>query len=332
MNELDLSDSGLITLPDLSALSIKRLNAKWNKIQILWEETMPAGIEELDLEGNTILNDGLLTDWPDSIKVLNLSRNNLYSLEAVIHWPLNLRVLNLSRTLLTILNCADFPESLEELDISYTDIPSITSFPVNLKKLVAERTLIRSFPPRCPDSLETFIFVGTIAKIGKKALPNYWGKSLKHLDLNSNGLRQIPNSLPETLEYGNFSNNLIREIPRLPLGLKLVHLGNNRILEIPPWFSDRGEMKFTIHNNSLVEIPTHRNCLLAYPQFVGERYFSAAKKIQRTWRRNKIPPPLRTWMRTKIIKYDLLALAMSPERAGKFEDISPEWKYKYQGP
>jgi len=335
MDNLDLSDSGLKSLPDLSALSVKRLDAKWNLISMLWEDTLPNHIEELNLESNLIINDGLLSEWPDTLRVINLSRNNLFSLDMVIHWPSNLRVLNLYKTFLTSIDCSKLPETLEELDVSFTDILTISTFPPNLKKFVAEHTAIRSLPNRCPDNLEKFVLIGTCTKVTKKTLPSYWGKSLKYLDLNSNGLLQIPNSLPDTLEYANFSSNSIREIPaieKFPPNLRMLHLGNNRIMKIPPWFLQRRQMKFTIQNNSLTEIPNYTHCLYFFPQFVGEDYFLAAKKIQNCWRRKKIRPPMRTWRRTQIMKNELLALAMSPERAGRFEDISPEWNYVYTGP
>jgi Leucine-rich repeat (LRR) protein len=335
MDSLNLSDAGLKALPDLSDLLIRKIDATWNYISVLWDQALPRNLEELNLEGNVITTDGLLTDWPHSIQVLNLSRNHFWTLEHVMTWPTNLRVLNLSKTELTRIDCSALPDSLEELNISHTNITQISTFPPFLKTFVAEFTWINTFPKRCPDTLEKFVFVLTRKPVKMNCLPSFWGKSLKHLELNSNGLLRIPNSLPNTLEYANFANNAIQEISpieKFPTGILLLHLGNNRIREIPPWFADRPKMKFTIHNNCLTEIPKSPNCLMALQQFVGETYYRAAKKIQAVWRRKKIPPPIRTWKRMKTLKHDLLALAMCPERAGKFEDISPEWKYKYLGP
>jgi Leucine-rich repeat (LRR) protein len=334
MDSLSLSDAGLKALPDLSELLIKKIDATWNYISVLWDEGLPRNLEELNLEGNLITTDGLLRDWPHSIQVLNLSRNHFWSLDQVMTWPTHLRVLNLSKTDLTRIDCSALPDGLEELNISHTNITQISTFPPSLKTFVAEFTRIESFPKSCPDTLEKFVFILTRKPVKMNCLPTYWGKSLKHLELNSNGLQRIPNSLPNTLEYANFSNNAIQEVPpieKFPTGILLLHLGNNRIREVPSWFADRPKMKFTIHNNHLTVIPRLPNCLMAIQQFVGETYYRAAKKIQAAWRRQKIPPPIRTWKRMKTIKHDLLALAMCPERAGKFEDISPEWKYKYPG-
>ena len=335
MDSLNLSDTGLQILPDLSSLSIKCLDAAWNSISIMWEGTLPLDIEELNLEVNKIVTDGLLAIWPATLTTINLSKNYFWSLDHVLDWPPNLRVLNLSGSELAMLNCAALPGSLEELDISHTRITTLSSFPENLKKFVAINTLLKTLPSRCPDTLENFTFSGSRGKLSRNSLPSNWGNSLKHLDLNSNGLQQIPNSLPATLEYANFSNNFIQVIPpieKFPQGLHLLHLGNNRIRVIPSWLLDRYRMKFTIHNNLLTVNPNCSHCLIFFPQFIGEKYHRSAKKIQRAWRRQRQHPPLRTWKRTRIIKEDLLALAMSPARAGRFENISPDWTYRYAGP
>jgi len=328
MDNLNLSDAGLLYIPQLSDRSIRQLNVSWNFIRLLWEENLPLGLEEINLEGNQITSDGLVADWPDTIKVINLSRNVLCTLNHVIHWPSSLRSLNISRTNITSLDTTSLPRSLQELDISYTDVEFLQSFPPLLKKFTAESTRIQKLPRSCPDTLETFIFIGTRTTVQRKTLPTLWGKSLKYLDLNSNRLGAFPEGLPEILEYANFSNNCIQEIPpreKFPRGLQTLHLGRNRIRQLPSWFSELHKMKFTIQDNFLTVHPDYSHCLYSYQQYVGAVYEDAAKKIQSAWRRQKISSPLRTWRRMAAIKYDLLALAMCPERAGKFEDISPEW-------
>jgi len=332
MDSLDLSDAGLIYLPDLSTHSIKNLNASWNHIQLLWDHNMPIGLEELNLEGNNISSDGLISLWPDSLRLINLSKNPFSSIDHVIHWPTSLRVLNLSKTNLRFFESQFFPDSLEELDISFTEITCLKFFPVALKNFPAYATRISSLPIQCPDTLESFIVSGTRGRLKMTSLPKTWGKSLKSINLSFNGLKQIPNNLPTSLEYANFSDNFIEEIPprkKFPQELSLLVLGRNRIRQLPHWFSELPNMKFTINNNLLIEYPTCANCLYSYDQYIGRYFTDAAKQIQGAWRRRRAHSPLRTWKRMKILKYDLLALAMCPERAGKFENISPEWNYKY---
>ena len=335
MDVLNLSETGLDILPDLSQQTIKSLNLSWNNICVLYDNHLPIGIEELNLEGNSINSDGLLQDWPRSLHTINLSRNNYYSLDEVFFWPASLRVLNLSRTNLGKLDCSRLPVSLEELDISHTFVQILATFPVSLKKFQAAYTEIKSLPFRCPDSLEEFIFTRSRQPMRRRMLPSYWGASLKKIDLNSTGIKEIPGNLPETLEDANFSNNLIEEIPSvgiLPRNLKFLHLGKNKIRIIPSWVLKNHQMKFTIQDNSLTELPQSPNCLLSHFQWVGEHVTTSVRKIQKFWRIKRIFPRIRTWKRMKTLKSDLLALAMSPERAGRFEDISSEWKYVYKGP
>ena len=335
MDTLDLSDGALIDLPDLSAIHIRHLNASWNYVRLLWEANLPIGVEEVNLEGNNIISDGLLTLWPDTLRVLNLSRNPLCSIDQVIHWPSSLRVLNLSRTNLQLFDSHFFSDSLEELDISYTEIASLNFFPRALKKFVAHCTQLRSLPSRCPDTLEHFSVSGTRGRLPRSALPRTWSALVNHVNLSSNGLKQIPNNLPPGLEYANFSNNSIEEIPpreKFPQKSTTLLLGRNRIRQLPHWFSELPNMKFTVQDNLLVEIPPWPNCLYSRGQYVGKSYTDAARRIQGAWRRRRAHSPLRTWKRMKTLKHDLLALAMCPERAGRFEDISPEWNYKYTGP
>jgi len=40
--------------------------------------------------------------------------------------------------------------------------------------------------------------------------------------------------------------------------------------------------------------------------------------------------PFRVWYRVSRLKEELFAVAMCPERAGKFEDVSPEWGLVYK--
>jgi hypothetical protein len=68
-----------------------------------------------------------------------------------------------------------------------------------------------------------------------------------------------------------------------------------------------------------------RNCISASYQWVGVHYHFSASVIQRKWFKYRLKQRLRTWRRIGIIKDDLVALAMHPDRAGTFQDISREW-------
>jgi len=318
MDELNLSSLQLDCIPELSHRAYKKLNASRNLIRILWDEDMPAGVEELNLEMNYILEDGLLTNLPGTLTHLNLSRNPLRSLREIQNWG-NLRCLNVSHTGIYDTLCP-LPDTLEELNISHTAISHISRLPVNLKSLHADSTSLRMLPWRCPTGLETL--VASRGKLRNGGLPHFWGLSLKTLDLNCNYLTEIPRNLPESLQLLNLSYNSIVYINReVPKSVGTLHVGKNRILEEPKWLSRRG-LVYTIHKNHLTEIPRHPNCLSNFGQWVGGKFLDSSVKIQRSWRRSRLRQPLRTWRRISKIKEDLIALAMIPERAGRFESIS----------
>jgi Leucine-rich repeat (LRR) protein len=334
METLNISSASLITFPEMHRHSYKRVDASWNHIRSLWDEDLPQEIEELILEGNHITSDGFLPAWPNTIRKLNLSNNRITDLNFIMHWPTSLRVLNLSyNNIGNLLNCSLFPRSLEELDISFTEVTHIPEFPPNLKVFLSVSTPLQKLPSKCPDSLIKFSVSHARTLRG---IPSNWGNSLEVLELHNVRLRCFPRNLPPTLIHLNLSRNFIDKFcPRenFPRSLELLHIGDNRIMELPKWLSLFPRLRYTIQNNLLVEIPTTPNCLIASPQLIGFKYMDAAQRIQRKWRKYKMTSPFRVWYRVSRLKEELLALAMCPERAGKFEDVSPFWGLVYkEGP
>ena len=331
METLIISSTSLTTFPEMHRRAYKKVDASWNHIRTLWDEDLPQEIEELNLEGNHITSDGLLPIWPNTLERLNLSNNRITDLNFVTQWSTSLRVLNLSSNILgNLLNCRRFPLSLEELDISFTEVTHITEFPPNLKVFISISTPIQQLPSKCPDSLTRL----SIAHArGLRGIPTNWGASLEVLELHNVKLREFPRNLPPTLKTLNLSRNLLKEFcsrEKFPPGLKLLHLGDNRIMKLPYWVNLYPNLYYTIQNNSLTEIPVSDRCLIASPQLIGFKYTDAVKRIQRKWRKYKMTSPFRVWYRVSRVKEELIALAMCPDRAGKFEDVSPEWNLKYE--
>jgi Leucine-rich repeat (LRR) protein len=331
METLNISSTALTTFPELHRRPYKTIDASWNHIRTLWDEDLPQEVEEVNLEGNHITSDGLLPTWPNSIRKLNLSNNRITDVNFVFHWPTSLRVLNLSSNNLgSILNCRRFPPGLEELDISFTEVTHITEFPPNLKVFLSISTPLQQLPSKCPDSLVKFSIAHARALRG---IPTYWGNSLEVLELHNVRLREFPRNLPPTLIHLNLSRNCLRSLPpreKFPYGLELLHLGDNRIMELPNWLGQSPRLRYTIQNNLLLEIPASPNCLIASPQLIGFKFTDAVKRIQRKWRKYKMTSPFRVWYRVSRLKEELFAVAMCPERAGKFEDVSPEWGLVYK--
>lgn len=336
MEILNISGAALQTFPEISNRVYENVDASWNHIRVLWDDELPANVQTLTLEGNHISTDGLPQRWPNSIQSLNLSRNYITSMSDVLHWPTNLRVLNISyNSIVGIVNCRNFPSTLEDLDISFTDITSIVDFPRNLKVFTAISTCLHYIPSKCPDTF-TKCIVSDTRKLRKNGLPNYWGSALEHLELHNLKLREFPRNLPPSLKFLNLSKNRIQEIcdvSKFPPNLHTLHIGENRIFKIPAWFSTKlPRMCYTIQNNLLTVVPRSPNCLIAFPQMIGSRYTDAAARIQLYWRSYRMGSPFRSWYRISKLKNELLALAMCPERAGRYEDISPEWGFVYTYP
>jgi Leucine-rich repeat (LRR) protein len=331
METLNISSASLTIFPEMHRRAYKKVDASWNHIRTLWDEDLPQEIEELNLEGNHITSDGLLSAWPNTLQRLNLSNNRITDLSFVIQWSTSLRVLNLSYNNIGYnLNCGNFPPSLEELDISFTEIVRVVDFPPNLKTFLSVSTPLQYLPSKCPDSLVKFSIMHARSLRG---IPTNWGASLEILELHNVRLREFPRNLPPTLKTLNLSRNLLREFcvrEKFPPDLKLLHLGDNRIMKLPYWINLYPNMYYTIQNNSLTEIPHSDRCLIASPQLIGFKYIGAAIRIQRKWRKYRMSSPFRVWYRISRVKEELIALAMCPDRAGKFEDVSPEWNLKYE--
>ena len=198
--ELDLTNSNLETFPHLSGFEYKKVNASSNSIQVLWDEHMPRGIEELNLDENRLSTDGLLIEWPDTIKTLSLAYNPYRILDIVVVWPTALRVLNISNTTL-IEFPTNLPPSLEVLNVSRTYIKQISHLPEGLKELYVNSAELKFLPKRLPPSLEILNASNNSLRNGGLSL--LWGSSLKFLDLNYNHLTHPPRRLPNTIEHLN---------------------------------------------------------------------------------------------------------------------------------
>jgi Leucine-rich repeat (LRR) protein len=158
LEELNLSNGSIIDPPFLNTRVIRKLNLSYNRISLLWDECMPRGIVELDLQENYISSDGLLVDWPNSIEVLNLSKNQFTTLEHTLHWPNALRELNVSDTQLEEIYAEELPSTLEVLLLNKTNIRAIFYLPPALKRIEAYSSMLNLLPPVMPPTLEIVDF------------------------------------------------------------------------------------------------------------------------------------------------------------------------------
>lgn len=329
MDTLILSFSNLRSLPALSSYRIRGLQASNNKILALWDENMPQGIEEIDLQDNCINSDGLLVAWPPTLKIINLARNPLRSLDFTELWPNALRELDLSFTHLRTLDCRPLPHTLQTLKLSFTDIESIHVLPEGLLHIEANHTPLSYLPRRMPNGLQRAEFAHT--SLRSTGLPTFWGTHLRSLLLSRTNLTQWPKGLPSSLEVLNLSRNRLQEIcteSQFPEALCILNLTMNNIRVIPSWASKKRKTLWILTDNCLIgdlPIPDHQ-ILDAADQWDQPLHSASADCIQRSWRLARLRRRLKAWRRMAILKEDLLALAMCPDRAGKFEPISEGWR------
>ena len=316
LEEMDVSYSKLYDTPNLSHMSYKKLNLSNNRIRVLWIESLPNNLEELDIHSNRLLDDGLLLIWPDTIHTLNLSYNLFTSLTSILHWPIHLKILNLSCSMLDGALPA-LPDSIEMLNISNSYITGIYNLPRNLIKLDASMTLISSLPYRMPENIVHINLAES--KLKNAGLPKFWGSRLQILNLRYNKLKQIPSNLPETLLNLNVSNNFIQEISKpIPNSVECLNISNNHLFVIPPWLLQRQTLKSILHYNYLTYVPIGDNIIASFGQWVAEKHIQAAQIIARNWRRLRLRRRLRAFYKNNHLKFPLLEYVFHPERVERF--------------
>lgn len=320
MEVLDLTNANLYRLPTLSTCRAKVLQVSGNKLRMLWEDDFPRGIEEFHAESNRLIDDGLLVAWPASLKVINLADNPIRYLNYTSFWPQALRSLTLSYCHLRG-TLAELPPSLEVLAVDHTHLEELSSLPASLKELHAGFTRIQRLPTTLPVGLERICLAH--CELKSRYLPNCWPAALRHLDLAENFLKKFPRGLPAGLQALNLSGNRIAELGAIPDGLEFLHLGRNSIRTIPEWLQTH-RVRYTIQENCLT-VPPGANCLLATEQWDTPFHHLSARAIQTTWEIFRLRKTIRTVRRIGKLKEELFAAAMHPDRAGKFQDVSPEW-------
>ena len=322
---LILSNSGLYEVPNVFEQShIKDLFINSNQITMLWYDGFPQNIEKLDCSHNYISSDGLCSIWPNNLKNINMNFNLIKDTDDVIEWPEALEFLEISNNPLQKIP-RKLPEGLKKIRMRHTNIQMVEYLPNSVRELDCFDSQINEIYLLPNDLLRCFLAKNYIAS---PISPNIWPYRLKTLDLAFNFLTEFPEGLPDTLEHLNLANNYITEVPkRLPLNIKTLILRKNRIHTVNTELLIRQSLLiFSLSNNYLTEVP---KCILsASPEeiqqydvndnFIGEMYEEYADIIQTAYRLFKMRSPLRTWRRLSVLREELIAAAMHPDRYGNF--------------
>ena len=86
-------------------------------------------------------------------------------------------------------------------------------------------------------------------------------KHLKYLNLRKNKIQQIPELDLPFLKHLDLGSNYIGEVPNwlIKYNLNFLNLGVNNLKEVPEWFSDKKFEVLKIHKNNISHIPIIKN-------------------------------------------------------------------------
>lgn len=328
---MDLSYCSLDDQPNLSRSQADILNLDGNYLRNLQSERLPTRLKILQCSFNTVYSDGLPSRFPETLKELHLEKNKLGSLEQIQAFPEGLRILNISGNGLHTFP-SHLPGQLEILQVSGSNFQVLNHLPRNLKRLEAENGCLQMIQSRLPPTLEYLNLGRNYLK--PAALPLFWGHHLRELLLGNNKLTEFPKKLPDTLEVLHLQRNRIARVPgNLPPKLRVLILSFNRIRAVHLEFRTKPLEFVDLRDNCLTQADiwtSGRESGWATQLDTAENWnfihhIHAAFRIQKAWRGSRMRRRLRAWKRTRTLKLELLELAMSPERAGQFEPLSPEW-------
>ena len=326
MSVLNLKHCNLFFQPDLSQATALHVSLAYNAIHSLFNEYLPRGCKKLDIGNNRLASDGIPIGFPDTIEELYIDGNYIRHFDG-IHWPTALRCLVLNKNPLIQLP-GTLPDTLETLFCNDTYIERIDQLPTALQLLSVNYTYLRKLPASLPPGLH--ILEAHSNLLPSRGLPLEWSQSLRVLNLSHNKLSSFPLNLPDSLEQLFLHDNQIQEIPKLPIHLSILCIANNRIKRVHVEHRTHPLSVVLLNDNqlteSIIEIQEIHSIqwtrsIQEYDNWIGPEFSISARRIQRTWKRYRLPKALRAWLKTARVKQELIATAMHPSRVGRFEDI-----------
>lgn len=333
MIALDMSDTNLDELSDLSHLSIQSIDLRRNSLKGILFESIPLGIQNLSLDDNDIHNlefDILF----QNLKSISASRNKLIYVDVDFPQP-SLEHLDLSRNYIHQIQFLQGFPSLKHLNISFNDVEVLANLPPSLETLKASWCKIKMIQSRFPPNIREVELVGNALRMG--SLPWHWGTNLRVLKLGYNQLKEFPKRLPDSLEEIYLQKNEIAEFPKkLPKNLQILSLVHNKIREIPKEMNIVLKTLLIGHNHltSTKDIPWIQR-ILEEKNWNQDEHHTAQKRIAKCYKRFLLQKRLRHIYRARIIFEELLMVALHPDRVLQTDTFSPEWfncNHKYPHP
>jgi Leucine-rich repeat (LRR) protein len=325
-----LNKYGLSTQPDFSQVQARALDLAENSIGILFEQFLPQGIQVADFSYNYIHDDGVPDWWPDTLEELYLTGNSIRNQDPVFWSARNLKVLCLSKNPLQHLP-GHLPFTLERLYVDKTQIKRTGLLPPHLKVFSAAGACLRSI--RIPRTVEKLFLQRNFLQSAH--LPRDWGTQLEILNLEHNKLTHFPKGLPDSLRVLKLSYNDITSIPEtLPEKLTFLAISDNKIRSVALTKRKTPIQCVYLTNNQLTVVLKEEqekkniqwaSSILEEDNWATDEYSVFARTLQKAYRNYRLKKILRTWRRLARMREELQASSMHPSRAGRFEDVSPEW-------
>lgn len=325
---LDLTNSDLQAIPPLQEISHKAVRLSHNRIFSINTNHLPSDLEWLNMKNTALLSDAWIGRTVLHLHTLILDKTSSCDFHLLSEIAPNLRHLSIMdlRSLHHLIGLSNL--QLETFQCDGTHIEKLEYLPTSLQCISADSCQIRIVQSRLPPQLRRCLLANNSLFSG--GIPLKWGSCLEELDLSHNYLTRFPRSLPPTLRVLKLQYNRITNLPNiLPESLEVLNLTHNRVRELPSMILRLKPILFcNVENNCLTRSPeTHEwsKILLVGKNWMSPNHVAAACKMQKSWRLFRLRKTLRNIYRCSKTRNELMATAMHPERAGKFEDIHPEW-------
>jgi Leucine-rich repeat (LRR) protein len=323
--ELDLSDSNVTQLDDLSPVAWRKINLNQNFVPHIFWDSLPISLVELSAARNEVRHIDIDMPFP-FLQTLHLNKNYIRSFRMDVVLSA-LETLDLSLNWIESLQFLEHMPSLKHLNLSHNEVEILQYLPQSLETLNASHCRIKMIQSKLPPNLKELNLSHNCLKQG--GLPLSWGSSLQSLNLSFNQLRTFPKRLPDSVEHINLAMNQIEEIPSIiPFSLKTLILSYNRV-RVLPWKTNAQLHILKIDSNRLTQEfhqkPSWVTQFLAENNWNDSEHHQTQRLVKRCWKRFLLKKRLRHIYRSRSIYDELMMVALHPDHILQTDTFSPEW-------
>jgi Leucine-rich repeat (LRR) protein len=324
--ELDLSDSNVKHLRDLSTRAWKTILLDFNEIPHIHWDNFPISLTKLSINHNELKHIDIDMPFP-SLETLLLNRNYIRSfrMDGILS---SLQTLDLSKNYIGDTQFLLCMPSLKHLNLSYNNIEILRDLPSTLETLDARHCRIKMVQSRLPSMLEELNLSHNCLKQG--STPLAWGTRLRILNLSFNHLKSFPKKLPDSLEWISIAGNRVEEFPeKLPMCMKTVIVNENKIRSLPLGMNIR--LDLLMANSNRLTQDFHRSPITWANTFWAEDNWNDLEHhrmqplVKKCWKHYLLKKRLRHIYRARRVYDELLLVALHPDHILQTDVFSPEW-------